>query len=261
MPEGDTVFRAAQALHRALSGQVLTKTDFRVPRFANADLAGQTVLEVVPRGKHMLTRTDAGMTLRTHFKMEGSWVLYRKDQEWRGPSHEIRVVLQTDEWTAVGLLLAMVELFPTEREIEAVGHLGPDILGSDWDLHEVVRRIQRHPEVSIGQALLDQTNVAGIGNLYKNEALFLRGIDPRTPVAEVKDLEKLLNLARRLMRMNTGHVIQATTGNSRKGQEWWVMERPGRPCLRCGSLIQVTRHGVPPRLSYWCPRCQRRRLA
>lgn len=258
MPEGDTVFRAARNLHRALAGRVLTRTDFRVPRLANADLAGQTVREVVPKGKHLLTRTDRGMTLRTHFKMEGAWVLYRPEDRWRGPSHEIRVVLENEEWTAVGYMLAMVDLLPTEKEHEVVGHLGPDILGPDWDLEEVVRRIRRRPEITIAEALLDQTNVAGIGNLYKNETLFLRGIDPRTPVGEVKDLPATVLLAQRLLRMNIDHAEQTTTGNSRKGRQWWVMERPGRPCYRCGSLIQVVNHGSPPRLSYWCPRCQKR---
>lgn len=258
MPEGDTVFRAAKTLDRALAGRVLTRTDFRVPRLAHADLAGQTIKQVVPRGKHMLTRTDAGMTLRTHFKMEGRWVLYRPQDKWSGPSHEIRVVLQTEEWIAVGYMLAMVELLPTAKEHEAVGHLGPDILGSDWDLQEAVRRIRRRPEVTIAEALLDQTNVAGIGNLYKNESLFLKGIDPTTPVSDVADLEEVLGLAQRLMRLNTRHAVQTTTGDSRKGHEWWVMERPGHPCYRCGSLIEFANHGTPARLSYWCPHCQKR---
>lgn len=244
-------------MNKVLAGQVLTRTDFRVPRLANADLSGQTIMSVVPRGKHMLTRTDAGMTIRSHFKMEGSWVLYRPEDKWRGPLHDIRVVLETEAWTAVGYLLAMVEILPTSDEERVVGHLGPDILGPDWDPGEAVKRIRRQPDVPIAQALLDQTNLAGIGNIYKNESLFLRGIDPRTPVRDVKDLEGVLKMAHRLMRMNTDHVIQTTTGDSRKGQQWWVMERPGRPCRRCGSTIQVTNHGVPPRLSYWCPNCQK----
>lgn len=244
-------------MNKALAGQVLTRTDFRVPRLANADLSGQRITSVVPRGKHMLTRTDAEMTIRTHFKMEGSWVLYRPKDKWLGPTHDIRVVLQTEAWTAVGYLLAMVEILPTRNEEEVVGHLGPDILGADWDLDEAVKRVRRWPDVTIAQALLDQTNLAGIGNIYKNESLFLRGIDPRTLVSDVKDLEGVLKVAQRLMRMNTDNPVQPTTGNSRKGQQWWVMERPGRPCRRCGSTIQVANHGVPARLSYWCPRCQK----
>lgn len=258
MPEGDTVFRAARTLHRALAGRILLETDFRVPRLANADLAGQLVNEVVPRGKHLLTRTDAGLTLRTHFKMEGAWVLYRQGDRWRGPSHDIRVVLKTDEYAAVGYLLAMVDIVSTKEEQVLLGHLGPDILGPDWDLEEAVGRIRRRPGVSIAEALLDQTNVAGIGNLYKNESLFLSGVDPRASVREVADLHQLLALAQRLMRMNTEHAVQATTGDSRKGRQWWVMERPGKPCYQCGSPIQMQNHGTPARLSYWCPQCQKR---
>ena len=256
MPEGDTVFRVCRALHRALAGQVLTRTDFRVPKLAGADLAGQTVKEVTARGKHILIRTGRGMTLRTHLKMEGTWVLYKPHQRWHGPEFEIRVVLETGEWAAVGYLLAMVDLMPTGDEHLALSHLGPDILGRDWDMNKALERIRSKPEVSIAEALLDQRNLAGIGNLYKNETLFLRGLDPWTRVADVKDLEAVIGLAQKLMRLNIDHAEQATTGSTRTGGQWYVMERPGKPCRRCGSLIQVANQGAPKRLTYWCPSCQ-----
>lgn len=149
MPEGDTVFRAARTLRKALSGKVLTRSDFRVPQHATADLSGQIVTETVARGKHMLTRTDAGLTLHTHFKMEGTWHLYKPASKWKGgPDHDIRVILKVEDWTAVGYRLAIVELLPTDQEHGAVGHLGPDLLGPGWDPEQALARLKSRPERS-----------------------------------------------------------------------------------------------------------------
>jgi len=243
-------------MNAALAGQTLTGSDFRVPQLANASLAGQTVEEVLPRGKHLLLRTSAGLTLRTHFKMEGAWCLYRPDDKWVGPGHEIRLVLHTEDWVAVGYRLSLIDLVLTEKERDLVGHLGPDILGPDWDLAEAVARLNQRSKMTIGEALLDQTCLAGIGNLYKNETLFLRGLYPWTAVNETPSLEAVVTLAQRLMKLNTEHAIQTTTGHNRKGRQWWVMERPGKPCRRCGSLIRVAKQGQHYRLTYWCPHCQ-----
>ena len=182
MPEGDTVFLAATRMHAALAGQRLLATDFRVPRFATADLSGQVVREVAARGKHLLLRTDAGTTLHTHFKMEGAWHLYRPRERWRGPAFQVRAVLRTDPWVAVGFRLAICELLPTASEHEVVGHLGPDVLGPDWDPAEALRRLRADPDRAIGTALLDQRTIAGPGNVYKSEVCFLSGVDPWTPV-------------------------------------------------------------------------------
>src|SRR5688500_13454745 len=182
MPEGDTVFLAATRMHTALAGQRLMATDFRVPRFATADLSGQLVREVAARGKHLLLRTDAGVTLHTHFKMEGTWHLYRHGERWRGPDHQVRAVLETDDVVAVGFRLGIVELLPTAEEDRVVGHLGPDVLGPDWDPALAEANLARDPAREIGVALIDQRALAGPGNVYKSEALFLRGIHPWEPV-------------------------------------------------------------------------------
>jgi endonuclease-8 len=253
------VYRVARAIHQALAGQVLTRTDFRVPEIATADLSGQTVLEVVSRGKHMLTRTDKGLTLHTHLKMEGAWHIYGTGRRWGGgPWHEIRAILQNRTWTAVGYRLGIVELVPTAQEDRIVGHLGPDLLGPDWELEEAVSRIRRNPQISIGEALIDQRHLAGIGNLYKNEVLFVSGINPWTEVANLRDLTGLITRARRMLTLNTAHWVQATTGNTSRGQQHWVFERAGRPCRRCGTPIRVGEQGLPgvARLTYWCPTCQ-----
>lgn len=258
MPEGDTVWLAGRRLHDALAGRVLTDSDFRVPALATVDLTGATVTEVVSRGKHLLTRFDTGATLHTHFRMDGAWHLYRPGQRWRGgPDWQVRVVLTTDAYVAVGYRLPVIELLPTDREDGVVGHLGPDLLDPDFDPAEAVRRLRTEPGREIGPALLDQRNLAGIGNLYKAESLFLRRTNPWTPVRDV-DLPSLVERARTLLELNKNRPEQITTGSARRGEENWVFERAGRACRRCGTPVRSAPQGDPPyeRITYWCPSCQ-----
>ncbi len=193
MPEGDTVWNTARALHRALAGGELTASDFRVPQLATTRLTGWRVLESASRGKHLLLRlrdpAGADRTLHSHLRMDGAWRAYAPGERWAArPAHLIRVVLRTADAVAVGYHLHDLTLVPTAREKELVGHLGPDLLGADWDPAEAVRRLAAHPDTEIAEALLDQRNLAGIGNLYKSEVLFLRGVSPWTPVRAVPDL-------------------------------------------------------------------------
>ena len=267
MPEGDTVWLAARRLHDALGGEVLARSDFRVPQLATVDLSGRTVREVVSRGKHILTRLDGPtpLTLRTHFRMDGSWHLYRSGERWRGgPAWQVRVVLETARWQAVGYRLPVVDLVPADQEADLVGHLGPDLLGEDWDLDEALRRLRSEPARTIGEALLDQRNLAGIGTLYRAETLFLRGVHPREPVEQVDHgdgLAAVVELSQRLLRANLHRPSQITTGDSRRGHQHWVFERARQPCRRCGTRIETEEFGPPgqPRRSYWCPTCQPRR--
>lgn len=289
MPEGDTVWLAGKNLNAALAGQVLTVSDFRVPQLAELDLTGRTVTAVVSRGKHLLTRFDDGRTLHTHFRMDGSWHLYRPGDPWRGgPDWQVRVILGTADRRAVGYRLPVVDLLPTSAEHTVVGHLGPDLLGPDWDAGEAVRRLRARPERAIGAALLDQQNLAGLGNLYRTEALFLAGISPWAPTGEVADLQRLVERGRALMAFNQDRSLQVTTGDSRRGRWHWVFEQSA--CLRCGTRIStglqdsdgsvVLPPGMRPtrpapvglggrssgrtdgagqgreRVTYWCPRCQ-----
>ena len=262
MPEGDTVWLAGRRLHDALAGRVLTRSDFRVPQLATTDLAGRTVTEVVSRGKHLLTRVDDDLTLHTHFLMDGAWHLYRPGERWRGgPAWQVRLVLENEDWQAVGYRMPVVELLARDDEDSAVGHLGPDLLGPDWDPAEAVRRLRGDPERTIGEALLDQRNLAGIGNLYRAETLFLRGVHPRTPVGDVEGLDQLVRLAERLMQANRAHPQQVTTGDSRRGAQHYVYERTRQPCRRCRTPIEAEELGPPgqERRSYWCPTCQPRK--
>jgi endonuclease VIII len=259
VPEGDTVWLAAQRMNTALAGATLRRGEFRLPQLAALDLTGSTVREVVPRGKHMLIRLADERTLRTHFRMDGSWHIYRPGTKWRGgPAYDVRVVLATDEWECVGYRLHDVEIVPTADEDRLVGHLGPDVLGPDWDLEEALRRLREQPDEQIGVAILDQRNLAGIGNLYKVESLFLVGVHPWARVADVPDLAALVERARTLMLANRHHPEQSTTGDTRRGQDHWVAGRKGRPCRRCRTPILLGEQGpaTQERVTWWCPRCQ-----
>ena len=258
MPEGDTVFVAATRLRHALAGSKLVKSDLRVPSLATVDLSGLLVEDVIPRGKHLLFRIAGGRTLHTHYKMDGSWHLYRHGERWRGPAFEVRAVLETDAWVAVGFRLAKVELVASADEDEIVGHLGPDPLRDDWDAEAALANLLRHPDEEIGTVLLDQRVVAGPGNVYKSEVCFLSGLDPRTLVRDVPDPRKVIDLTARLMRANRTSGNQLTTGDTRPGRERWVYGRSGRPCFRCGTRIsRAEQKGYGgERVTFWCPRCQ-----
>jgi endonuclease VIII len=171
------VWYTARRLHEALAGRPLTRSDFRVPRLATVDLTGDVVTETVSRGKHLLTRTGSGLTVHTHLRMDGGWRV-RPAAERTADSHRIRLVLANEEWQAIGYQLGVVELLRTSQAAQVTGHLGPDLLGPDWDCGEAVRRLSAEPDRPIGEALLDQRNLAGAGTYFAAEMLFLRGIDP-----------------------------------------------------------------------------------
>jgi endonuclease-8 len=260
VPEGDTVWNTARVLDR-LVGQTLTAGDFRVPRLAGADVAGWTVTESSSRGKHLLLRLSdrdgAPWTLHSHLRMDGAWRVYKPGERWAGrPAHLIRVVLRAERAVAVGYHLHELDLVPAAQEHTLVEHLGPDLLGPDWDADEAVRRIEARPDRQIADALLDQRNLAGIGNLYKSETLFLRGVNPWRTVAEIGDLRRMVVLAQKLLASNRGRWNQATTGSLRRGEQQWVFERAGSPCRRCGTTIRRAKQGDHDRITYWCPRCQ-----
>ncbi|MFG2086677.1 DNA-formamidopyrimidine glycosylase family protein [Spirillospora sp. NPDC048824] len=259
MPEGDVVWLTARRLREALAGRTLTRSDFRVPRLATADLRGRTVLDAVSRGKHLLIRVEGGLTVHTHLLMEGRWQIRRAGPAPR--DHRVRLVLANAQCQAVGYSLGLVELLRTAEEDKAVGHLGPDLLDASWDAGmaaEAAERLGERPERAIGEALLDQTRLAGIGNVYKAEILFLRGVSPWTPVRDVAGLRALVELAHRLLDANKERHGHITTGDLGRGREHWVYGRAGRPCRRCGTRIERAgqRSQAGERVTFWCPRCQ-----
>ncbi|MEU6658666.1 DNA-formamidopyrimidine glycosylase family protein [Streptomyces sp. NPDC046821] len=261
MPEGDTVLQTARRLHTALADQVLTRSDLRVPRLATADLTGRTVLDVTPRGKHLLTRVEGGLTLHSHLRMDGSWKIYAPGERWTGgPGHQIRAILGNATHTAVGYRLPVLDLLRTTDEAKVVGHLGPDLLGPDWDPEAALTNVLRDPARPLGEALLDQRNLAGIGNVYKSELCFLLHVTPWLPVGALPadTAARLPELAKRLLEANRDRPARITTGSDRPGQRLYVYGRAPRPCLRCRTPIRAADQGdgSRDRPTYWCPACQ-----
>jgi endonuclease-8 len=276
MPEGDTVFRTCSRLHEALAGRLLVVAELRWPGLSTAQLAGQVVTEVVPRGKHILMRLDSGLTLHSHLKMEGQWRISRTgenpsaiaargrveprrrerlDRGGRG-SDDIRALLVTREWTATGLRLGMLDLVRTSGEDTLVGHLGPDILSPDFDQARAVANLSG----PVGAALLDQRNLAGVGTMWASESLFLEAVNPWADAATLapEALNGVVSRARRLMTANLPHAVQTSTGIRREGENAYVHARSGRPCRRCGTTIRVAQIGPPTRerAMFYCPTCQ-----
>lgn len=245
MPEGDTIHRAARALHHALAGRRLVR--FEAPRLRHRPFPEGTHVDgVEARGKHCLIRFDDGRTLRTHMQMTGSWHLYRPGERWRRSPGAMRALVEVPEWVAVCFAAPVVELEDEPR----VEHLGPDLLRPDADLDVALERLRAlsPPGRPIGEVLLDQRVAAGIGNIWKNEACFTCGVDPWTPVGELDDdrCRRLLETAARQLRASLEHARSVPAVYGRRDQ----------PCPRCGTTIRWAPQGDHRRGTYWCPTCQ-----
>ena len=260
MPEGDTVWRTATRLHQAVAGREVVLWDLRFPEIATTDFRGATTLEVVSRGKHLLHRLDNGTTLHSHLRMEGQWRVESPAETPRWLRRaDLRAAVGTSEWTALGLRLGVLELLPTAREPDVVGHLGPDVLGPDWDAAAAIGNL-RASRTTIGAALLDQRNLAGVGTLWASESLFIERVHPWAAAAELPldVVGRLVERAHRLIDVARHHAVQSSTGVRRRGEESFVHARSGRPCRRCGTGIRVAMIGQPPqeRTMFYCPGCQ-----
>ena len=259
MPEGDTIHRAARTLDRVLAGKTLAAVESPIVEIASAGLEGARISKVEARGKNLLVLFEDGRTLHTHMRMTGSWHVYRPGERWQRPRRQARVVLATDDFVTVCFDAPVVRLLGrgrAERDA-ALSTLGPDLLGPDFDAAEARRRLRLLDRVPIGEAVLSQSAVAGIGNVYKSEILFLCRVDPFAPIAAFPDsvLDRVLDTARRLMRetMQTG--VRATRPSLSR-ERTWVYGRSGKPCRRCGTRIRMRRQGEAGRSTYWCPSCQ-----
>lgn len=270
MPEGDTIFRTASVLRRALVGGEVRAAMAqprpglaRVPRLEA--LVGRTVETVEARGKHLLIGFSGGLWLRTHMRMKGSWHRYARGEAWRLPRSRASCVLETESAVAVCFDAPVVELL-TDADLMVHGALlalGPDLLSASFDAGEAVRRLRERAAMPMGEALLDQKALAGIGNVIKSETCFVERADPWAAVSEFSDgeLDALVDRARRLLAANTGGGRRVTTGVGAPGASLWVYGRADRPCRRCGTRIRGARQGEQARMTYWCPHCQPSRVA
>ena len=249
MPEGDTVFHTAAILRDALEGKTLTRCGVRVPRYATVDLTGERVDEVFSRGKHLFIRVGPA-SIHSHLKMDGSWRINPTARQ----NHKIRILLETGDTVAAGIDLGILEVLDRDHDQDVVAHLGPDLLGPEWDPTRATANLVKDPDRPLAEALLDQKIMAGIGNVYCSELCFLFGRLPTSPVSALTDPLRLANRARDMLWANRSRWSRTTTGNTRRGQELWVYGRGGQPCRRCGTTIKRDDEGE--RISYWCPACQ-----
>ena len=273
MPEGDTIHRAAQTLHRALAGRRVVRFESVLPALTrihdDSPLTGQTVQAVVARGKHLLMQFSGGQTLRTHMRMNGSWHIYRPGERWQRARRDMRIVIATSEFEAVGFNIPVAEFIASSRidKHDELRRLGPDFLGDQFDRAEAIRRLTARAGTAAGDALLNQRVVAGIGNVYKSEVLFACGVNPFTHVGDLGQdrIACLIDTALKFLRTNVSGTLapmttyggyRRTTRRDDPGERLWVYGRARLPCRRCGTPIAVRKQGDDARLSYWCPRCQ-----
>ena len=271
MPEGDTLFRTARTLDRALAGRVVTgfTTVFAALTRVDADapISGRTVERVFARGKHLLMAFGGDLFLHTHLRMNGSWHIYQPGERWRAPRADMRIVLSTDAYEAVGFSIPVAE-FLTSGELARhpqISALGPDLTDPAFDRNEVRRRLATVGALPVEEALLNQRVLAGIGNELKSEVLFVARVHPFTPSDAIDDdaFRKLMDGAQRLMRMNIVDTTlsptfgRRTTGSMAPRAKVFVYGRGGKPCRRCGTPIAAQKSGADARLTYWCPGCQR----
>ena len=276
MPEGDSIFRAARTLNRALGGRTVTRFETVFPHLTrlavDQPVRGRVIERVESRGKHLLMWLSGGLVLRTHMRMQGSWHIYRPGERWQRPHHDMRIAIGTDDFEAIAFNVPVAE-FLAARDVErhsVLSELGPDPLSDSFDAAQAVARIAARGEVEIADALLDQRAVAGIGNVYKSETLFMCRVNPFTPVRDLDDatIRQLVTTATKLLRLNvtdasgSGIVtyagLRVTTRRADPSARLWVYGRSGLPCRHCGGPISRQKQGPNARSTYWCERCQPR---
>lgn len=271
MPEGDTIFRAARTLHRALAGRTVTRFESVYPALTRVDvdapLAGRTVEGVTSRGKHLLMQFSGDLLLHTHMRMSGSWHIYKPGERWRAPQAHMRIIVGTSAYVAVAFDVPVAEFLTRDAlaRHEGLQALGPDLADPAFDRDEVRRRMAEHGAEPLHEVLLNQRVLAGIGNELKSEVLFLARLNPfaRTDSLDEEQFSRLMAVSLRLMSMNIiesaalGPVMgRRTTGSLDRRASVYVYGRAGKPCRRCGTAIQISKAGLDARLTYWCPRCQ-----
>jgi endonuclease VIII len=275
MPEGDTIYRAARTLHRALAGKVITRFETALPKLGRVEedtpVTGRTVEKVEARGKWMLMHFSGGLILLTHMLMSGSWHIYRPGERWKASPREMRIVIETSDMIAVAFRVPVAE-FHTEESLRrrpGLNRLGPDVLGSKFDPQAAIASLTSRPEMEIGEAVLSQSVLAGPGNVFKSEICFACKLDPFRKISSLtpEELERVVQTARSYMTANIAETsgdkivtytgFRRTTGRADPYARLWVYGRPGEPCRRCGTPIEVRRQGTNARKTYYCPHCQK----
>ena len=278
MPEGDSIFRAARTLHRALAGNAVTAFESVLPALNRVDedapIAGRIIERVNAVGKHLLIHFSGNLVLRTHMRMNGSWHIYRPGERWQRPRGEMRIVLSTSDFDAVGFAIPVAE-FTAETALSKqrdLRRLGPDVLSDAFNEAVVIQNLRSRPSAEIADALIDQRVLAGLGNVYKSEVLFISRINPFVHIEHLSDaqLASIVETSRRVLKANVSESLEMmttysglrrTTHRAAPTERLWVYGRARLPCRRCGTPIQVRKQGIDARLTYWCEECQGSRSA
>src|SRR5580704_3501359 len=278
MPEGDTIYRAARAMQKAIGGKVVKGFETGLAKLARVDddasLVGRVVERVESRGKWLLIYFSGDLILVTHMLMSGSWHLYRLGERWRMGRAKMRVVIRVEDWEAVAFNVPIAE-FHTARSLERsseVPKLGPDVLGAEFTVEGGVGRLAAYaaerPEAEVGVVLLNQRVMAGLGNVFKSEVAFAAGVNPFRAMRTVtpREMERMVEFSKRYMTANvadgSGDGIVTYSGNRQtthamdREERLWVYRRQGEECRRCGATVMMRRQGVQARSTYWCPECQ-----
>ena len=274
MPEGDTIFRAANTLHRALAGHKITQFESVFPKLTRIDvdqpICGRIVDRVEAQGKWLLMYFSGDLILLTHMLMSGSWHIYRPGEKWRMPRQAMRILLATEQFVAVAFSLQIAE-FHTAQSLQRRGGfaaLGPSVLSNNFDQSEAAARLTANADLEVGEALLKQSIVAGIGNVFKSEICFASAVNPFRKVSSLTpaEAESLMSTARKFLRANvtptSGNAIvtytgmRRTTSRANPAERLWVYKRGGEPCRRCGTRIESRKQGIDARVTFWCPQCQ-----
>jgi endonuclease VIII len=274
MPEGDTIFRAARALNKALGGKRVSGFESVLAQLSRVDtdapIKGRTVQSVRSTGKWILMHFSGDLILVTHMLMSGSWHIYRPGEQWRMPPNAMRIVVETADLVAVAFSLQIAE-FHTQHSLERhpkLRQLGPDLLGGEYDAEKTLALLRQRSDWEIGSAMLDQRVMAGVGNVFKSEILFACGINPFAHISSLShtQLVRLVSTSRKLLNDNAGDDsgdrittylgFRRTTGRSDPSARLWVYGRRGQLCRRCGTVIAYGRQGTEARATFWCPKCQ-----
>jgi endonuclease VIII len=278
MPEGDTIYRAATVLRKALLNRTVTRFDFKGAD--RSDVGGRTVHAVEPHGKHLLIvfrdsapsqpirvpervgldLVESDLVLHTHLRMTGSWHIYRPGERWQKPERLAVSAIYTDEFVAPCFSAPVVQLLSareTARHKDLV-ELGPDAITPEFSVEEALARMKRRPDVPIGVALMNQRTMAGVGNVYKSEVMFIKRVSPFINAGDLDDetLVGLLEESHRLLRLNTDGGSRRTMFGLNQRARLWVYGRSGEPCRVCGARILMRRQGLDARSTYYCPQCQ-----
>ena len=275
MPEGDTIFRTARNLGRALSGQPVTVFRSTYPlltRFNDdTPITGQLVSSVEPRGKWLLIHFSGGGTLATHMLMNGSWHIYRHGERWQQPRFNMRIVIENSQYIAVGFKVPVAEMHTAQSLARDRRFPAPaiDVLNPEFDAAEAGLRIQAHSSEEIADVLLHQEVLAGVGNEFKSEICFVTGIHPfcRVAALTLEQIQSVVAASQKLLRANVlvdspdtlvtyAGATRRTTHASDPTASVWVYGRHGEPCRRCAEPIRRRIQGPDARVTFWCPRCQ-----